>query len=275
MLHYVLVVEFDVLMGYAVTGMIVAVILARAPRAQRIWLWSQGVVHVVLLAALVAGVAVSGESTARDVGSVTLYTDGSWWQQVLFRLENPGLLRAEPLLILPLSIVLFLLGAKLFRAGLFEPHGTRIRRTLLVVGAVALAFDLAASTVGTTATFLLTRYGTAPLVALGLLGAVAMLVERRRQPGFTQRRLTEIGRMALSCYVLQNVVASALCYGWGLGLASTLWPVRPWGTLALFAVLCAVVGAAAHLWLRFFDKGPLEALWARMYALPRRKRPAR
>lgn len=269
-LHYVLVVEFDVLMGYAVTGMIVAVILARTPRAQRFWLWSQGAVHVLLLTVLAASLTVAGEAT-RSVGSVTLYTEGSWWQQVLFRLENPGLLRAEPLLILPLSIVLFLLGAKLFRAGLFEPHGARIRRTLLVIGAVALPIDLAVSTVGSTATFLLTRYGTAPLVALGLLGAVAMLVERRRRPGFAQRRLAEIGRMALSCYVLQNIVASALCYGWGLGLASRLWPVQPWGTLALFAVLCTVVAAAAHLWLRFFDKGPLEALWARLYALPWRR----
>lgn len=118
---------------------------------------------------------------------------------------------------------------------------------------------------------LLARYGTAPLVALGLLGAVAMLVERGRAPGFCQRRLADIGRMALSCYVAQNIVASALCYGWGLGLAPALWGARPWGTLALFAAVCTFVALFAHLWQRRFHQGPLERLWSWAYALPGKK----
>jgi uncharacterized protein len=38
LLHYLLVVEFDILMGYAVTGAVVAAVLATSPRSQRIWL---------------------------------------------------------------------------------------------------------------------------------------------------------------------------------------------------------------------------------------------
>ena len=36
LLHYLLVVEFDILMGYAVTGAVVAAVLATSPRSQRI-----------------------------------------------------------------------------------------------------------------------------------------------------------------------------------------------------------------------------------------------
>lgn len=170
-LHYLLVVEFDVLMGYAVTGMVVAFLLATTPRAQRVWMWVQGSLHLVVLTLITAGAAFAGK-TARDPDSIGLYTEGSWWQQVMFRLENPGLLRAEALIILPPSITLFLIGAHLFRGGLFDERGRRLRRVLITLGAVALPVDLAIGSLGEQWGMLLTRYGTAPLVALGLLGAV-------------------------------------------------------------------------------------------------------
>ena len=61
------------------------------------------------------------------------------------------------------------------------------------------------------------RYGTAPVVALGLLAAITELVLRRPTDGFARRRLEQIGRMALSCYIAQNLLASVICYGWGSG----------------------------------------------------------
>lgn len=273
--HYVLVVEFDVLTGYAITGMVVAFLLVTSPRAQRAWMWALGSIHVVLIGLLTLALSYVGGGERTDLATFTLYTEGSWWQQVMFRLENPGLLRFEPVLIMAMSITLFLLGSALFRAGLFEERGRRLRRVLLLVGAVALPVDLAVGLALGQPGFFLSRYGTAPFVALGLLGAVAMAVERRSEPGFVSRRLTDIGRVALSSYVLQNLVASFLCYGWGLGLAARLWPARPWPTLLVFAIVCTVVATFAHLWLRRFDKGPLEALWAWAYARPWRRKDAR
>jgi uncharacterized protein len=110
------------------------------------------------------------------------------------------------------------------------------------------------------------RYGTAPLVALGLLALGAELVERRPQGGAVRRRLAEVGRTALSCYMLQNLLASALCYGWGLGLAARWGEHRVPGTVALYVVVSAAVVLAAHLWLRRFERGPVEALLHRGYA---------
>ena len=72
--------------------------------------------------------------------------------------------------------------------------------------------------------------------------------------------------MALSSYVLRNVVASTLCYGWGLGLASRLAPAtRVPATVALDALVAAVVVASAHLWLRRSTRGPVESLWHSSY----------
>lgn len=265
-LHYVLVVEFDVLMGYAVTGFVVAYLLATSQRAQRAWLVVAAAVHVVLLSGLVTLLALFPQPPASGPVEPNPYADGSWWGLVGFRLDNPVLFRAEPVFILALSVALFLLGAHLLRAGVFADEGTRLRRRLMVLGAVAAPVDLALNVLGGDAGIVAARYGTAPLVSLGLLAGITALVRARPGPGWLSRRLTEVGRTALSCYVAQNVLASALCYGWGLGLAQRLdGAVRVPVTVGVWALVAATVTAGAHLWLRRFERGPLEAVWAASY----------
>jgi uncharacterized protein len=270
--HYLLVVEFDVLMGYAVTGAVVAYLLATSERAQRTWMVAAAGVHVLLLGLGTAALTAAPAPPAPGVIGPNPYADGSWWDLVLLRVDNAVLFRIEPVFIQALSVALFLLGARLLRAGAFGPDGVALRRRLLVVGAVALPVDLALGVFGGTAGIVLARYGTAPLVALGLLALVVEVVGRRERLGALGRRLAEVGRMALSGYVLQNVVASALCYGWGLGLASRLDPaLRVPATVALYLAIVAVVVTFAHLWLRRFARGPVEWLWNSSYrALTRR-----
>jgi uncharacterized protein len=265
-LHYLLVVEFDVLMGYAVTGAVVAYLLATSERAQRTWMVAAAGVHVLLLGLATAALTASSTPPAPGVIEPNPYADGSWWDLVLLRVDNAVLFRLEPVFIQALSVALFLLGARLFQAGALAAEGAALRRRLLVVGAVALPVDLALGVSGGTAGLVLTRYGTAPLVALGLLALVVEVVGRRERLGAMGRRLAEVGRMALSSYVLQNVVASALCYGWGLGLASRLDPaVRVPATVVLYLAVVAVVVAFAHLWSRRFARGPVEWLWNSSY----------
>ena len=58
----------------------------------------------------------------------------------------------------------------------------------------------------------------------------------------------------------------------GLGLAQRLDPaVRVPATVGVWVVVAATVALAAHVWLRRFERGPLEAVWAASYrALARR-----
>jgi len=91
---------------------------------------------------------------------------------------------------------------------------------------------------------------------------VTSIVIARRKAGFLRRPMIEVGRMALTCYVLQNLVASALCYGWGLGLAARFAPAeRVPGTVALYLVVAVVITTTATGWLRRFERGPLELAW--------------
>ncbi|BEK96227.1 hypothetical protein NSK11_contig00088-0014 [Nocardia seriolae] len=266
LVNFFFVAEFDVLMGYALTRLVVAIILATSPKAQRRWLIVAAGIHLAMLSLIVLAIAFgpSGDSGGRTTLDPNPYADGSFWDLVVFRWEHVLLFRLEPIFIFPMSIALFLLGARLFRAGIFQPEGARIRKRLMVIGfAVGAPIDLLLGMFGGDL-ILPARYGTAPLVSLGLLALVAEIYAHRPGPGWVGRRLGEVGRMALSCYILQNLVAGFLCYGWGLGLAGLVSAdARVPFTAGIYVLVCALMLRFAHCWLRRFERGPVEWLWNR------------
>lgn len=70
--------------------------------------------------------------------------------------------------------------------------------------------------------------------------------------------LAPAGKMALTNYLMQSLIASLVFYGYGLGF----W--QQWGRvqLALF-VVSVFIGQVifSHLWLGYFRYGPMEWLW--------------
>jgi uncharacterized protein len=76
------------------------------------------------------------------------------------------------------------------------------------------------------------------------------------------------GRMALTNYVMQSVLGTAVFFGIGLGWIGHLAPVQFVGLgLALFGGQIVI----SALWLRLFGQGPLEALWRRLTYAARTK----
>ncbi|WP_398780129.1 DUF418 domain-containing protein [Streptomyces sp. NBRC 110611] len=283
--HFVLVFAWDVLMGYAVVAMLVAWLLTRSARAQRATWITMGVLHLTATTLMtVAVVLTSGDESGgsgggqggadADAGAVTLYAEGSYAQQILFRLSHAAVLRMEPVISFALLVFLFLLGVRLFRAGAFQDDaaGRRIRRRLagwgLGIGLPLNAFTL----LWGSGFFLLERYLAAPVLAIGYLGLIGMAMDRLRRPdpqpstltSAVTVALTSVGRTALSCYVLQNVLAMLACYGLGLGLASHWADRGPWWVMGLWATICLVLVTGASLWLRRFEHGPLETLQKRL-----------
>lgn len=95
-----------------------------------------------------------------------------------------------------------------------------------------------------------------PAVALGWAGVVVLL---GRRPGATRalRWLGPMGRMSLTAYLSQSLVASFVFNGYGLGLGDR---VGIGGALVLAVAFWAVQVALAQLWSLRFTMGPLEAL---------------
>jgi uncharacterized protein len=277
LLHFVLIFEFDVLMGYAVTSMIVAYLIGRSDRAIRAWMITVGTIHVAFIGLLTLGMALAPQNVSMggNVGRPGVFANGTWLEQVQDRLANWVPYRIEAIFIIPLGIVLFLGGAKLLRAGVFEatPVGAKLRNRLMLIG-LGVATPLSVLTsLGGSEWFLLERYVLAPFVALGVLGLVPTIVLRMRErPGVLRTGLTNVGRTALSCYVFQNLVASILCYGWGFGLAVRFDAYRPWWVVGAWAFVSALFMVGSSLWLRRFPRGPLECVWHWAYTKPQRRR---
>ncbi|MFF8383999.1 DUF418 domain-containing protein [Streptomyces kanasensis] len=277
--HFVLVFAWDVLMGYAVTALFTAWLLARSDRARRRAMgWAAGV-HLALMALLTAALAAAAPDGSGADGGVSqrvvdLYAHGGWGDQVVFRLQNALALRMEPVLTFGLLLFLFLLGVRLLRAGAFggDDAGRRIRGRMLRWGlGLGVPLNVACAAAGPD-WFLLGRYGAAPLVAVGYLGLIGAVVDRVRRPGPLTRGLTSLGRTALSGYVLQNVLCALVAYGFGLGLAERLdgaW--RPWWVMGLWACVSLLLLVASTLWLRRFAAGPLEGLQRRALSLAEKR----
>lgn len=332
LVNFVLIAEFDILMGYAFTGFVVATIIASSPRTARIWAWVAGGVHtagiLLLSASLLLFPAAAGTP---DTGTppadwplwngVNPYRDSGFLELALFRLDNALTFRAEPVLTFALGVCLFLVGARLHAAGVFTARGARLRRRCMILGACAAPADVALGLVGTPAAVLTQRYLTATLVAVGLLALIGHLTAPRTteagpdaaagagaatgartsgadatgpvgsgSPAGTSAVATmvraerpaavripgahlfgAVGRMSLTCYVGQNLVAGALFYGWGLDLAGRFPDQRLFLSVSGFALVLAIVVTFIVTWQRWVTgparRGPLE--WLSHAALER------
>jgi uncharacterized membrane protein YeiB len=71
-------------------------------------------------------------------------------------------------------------------------------------------------------------------------------------------RLSAVGRMALSCYILETLISTFVFYGHGLGLFGTVDRLQQ---MLFTAGAWVVLLIAAPLWLARFPYGPLEWLW--------------
>lgn len=90
-----------------------------------------------------------------------------------------------------------------------------------------------------------------PLVAAGWIAGVVRL------PETIQRLLQPSGRMSLTVYLLESVIAAVLFAGYGFGLVGKLSPLE---SLGVGFAIWAALSVFAHVWMCVFRFGPLE--WA-------------
>ncbi|MET0716981.1 MAG: DUF418 domain-containing protein [Pseudoxanthomonas sp.] len=97
-----------------------------------------------------------------------------------------------------------------------------------------------------------------PLLSLAYASVFALYWRKPRGNG---NLLVASGRMALSHYLSQSLVAVSLFYGIGLGwFGHTSYAANMLIALSIFLVLATL----CRSWLSFFPQGPMEALWRRL-----------
>lgn len=142
---------------------------------------------------------------------------------------------------------------KLLRWGLAGAAGATTVSVLARVGVIPVARLVLPAILG------LQAVEQVGLIALAL-AYVAIVVLLMQRPAWRRvlRILAPAGRMPLTTYVSQSLLCTFLFYGWGLGWAGS---VGTAGCVGLAVALFAVQVAACHVWLRWFQFGPLEWVW--------------
>lgn len=164
-------------------------------------------------------------------------------------------------------LAMFLIGAALMKLDFFAPERRRWHWWFALLGlgiglpgelALVWTYHVHDYTVGWAEVLVETTHGLSSLaLCLGYIGAITLLAGSpalRRVTGV----LACVGRLALSNYLLQTLVATTLMYWWGLGWFDTVPPSRQ---LGLVVIIYAIQLVLSVLWLRVFRIGPFEWLW--------------
>ncbi|WP_211263242.1 DUF418 domain-containing protein [Lysinibacillus contaminans] len=263
-IHFALVMEYDILMSYAVTALIVAFIVKAGDKAINRTLYIVGGFHtLMILLILVSALLGANVTLPSDDAIVSIYQNGTWFEQIHNRLTNFWFFRTEAIFIIPMNIFLFLMGVKLMRNGVFsqDENGRQARKKLFSIGlTIGVPLNLLIFIPGG-AFDLPVRYLFAPILSLGYIGILGKLVEYKKGD-WLWKRFGQVGKMSLSCYVLQNMMASFIFYGWGLGLGGKLNSIE---VIAIWVTLSLLQLFIAHICIKHFHVGPLE--WIRKHAV--------
>ena len=283
--HAVLLSEGDFLLLYALVGLLLLPL--RSTRPEILLRWAKWIlallaaVWLLMFGALALGrafpdgaeeIAASDrelEESFRSEGQATTaaYLDRAPVRVVAKRIENYGRNAWILLLLGPVVLAMFLLGVAAGRNGLLHRASEhqvllrRIRNWGLVIG-LPLALLCAAGldrlpTLSALVCLQLNSVLAGPLLALAYCASITRLWQRPHWQRWL-RPLAPLGRMALTNYLLQSLIANVLFYGYGLGLARRVSP-----SLALLIVLAILAGqlVISGWWLRRYRFGPVEWLW--------------
>lgn len=173
---------------------------------------------------------------------------------------------------IPLNLAAIVLGMALWRNGLLQRAWPlfRLQRLAALCALAALPVLFALAWWVATSGYPGVLAGAASLVLSApfdmMLGVAyaALAMALFASGGRVTRALAAVGQMSLSNYILSSLIFSALYATWGLGLFGT---VSRATAIASIALPVAIMLLWSPMWLRRFDKGPLEWLWRNLARL--------
>jgi uncharacterized protein len=279
----------DILVLYSLLGVVLLVFFRhRRPRALLVWVSIFLLVPLLLYGALVGLLTVgraSPESAAQIDASLTqameeyrvladqanrVYSSGTWAEIQAQRTQDVLFLWSTMPFFAPTVFAMFLLGVYAHRRGVFQdvsahlPFVGRVFLGGLVLGlsgsvGYVLTAESASRAVPTFDTLLMTAAFGLGGPALAMAYAAGLILLLHHKPAW-RRRLAPLGaagRMALTNYLLQSILATGVLYSYGLGL----YGIGPAAALLLAVAIYVVNVLLSVWWLRHFQFGPAEWLW--------------
>ncbi len=287
-LHVVLLWYGDILVFYALFGFLM--ILFRKKSNKSLLIWAISILMIpVLLTLLLVGLfslaltvpEVAGEMTAgfneaiREMNllmerAIDVYSTGSFGEIVRMRLNEYSNILGGIVFFFPNVLAMFLVGLVLARKKVFENPGAHrlfFRRLFLYSLPVALAGNWLLAHFSQDSSYIYFDWSLfwvilgmafgGPAMSFIYMAGIAYLYHH----GFFKKvfsALAKTGRMALTNYLMQSVIATTLFFSYGFGLYGQ---VNIWQGMLLTVAIFLVQVVWSQYWLRHFRFGPIEWLW--------------
>jgi uncharacterized protein len=277
----------DILILYAVLGAALLLWRQARPRTLLIWVFLFLLVPLLVNAALLGlvamGQAAAGEEAMAQAFAEQLrayrtlaaaadhvYATGSYGEVTAQRAQDMNLVFfALPFMAFNV-LAMMLLGLYAGKRRIFEdipehlPLIRRVWRWSLVAGVAGnflyVYFGATATRIPPSPAYLLSLAGQtfgAPALALFYMTSLTLLAERVNwRPRLAP--LSDVGRMALTNYLLQSIICTTIFYGYGLARYGQ--PGAAAGS-ALAVTIYLLQVLFSRWWLHHFRYGPMEWLW--------------
>lgn len=287
--HATLIWVGDILVLYAVLGTILLLFFRRrAPRTLLIWAGIMLVASTLIVGGL-SGLALLAQLTPESAAETNrvlaetqaelreaaaqaqeAYATGSFAEVTAQRLRDLNQAYSLVIFLGFNAFAMFLLGLYAGRRGIFRDiaaHVPLFRKILwwgLPIGlgsqVVFVVLSEGSNQLDPTMRSLVAgvmQFAGAPVLALCYIAALTLLVQ---QPSWLARLrpLSAVGRMALTNYLLQSLVATTIFYSYGFGLFGQVGPAP--GLLLTIVIFVAQIPFSVW-WMGRFQFGPVEWLW--------------
>ncbi len=286
LVHGLLVWPGDILAAYAICGLIAVRLRQRQPlelvfiavllyaAAMILWILISVFLVFIVPSEVAQTLAIrywgpSSEMIAREITRLTSEWFAYTGERMLNALGAQLWMLASDRIFRMLGMML--LGMALFRIGFLSGEWKlRSYRRVLVVGLlvgvpvslVGVWFNQATGWDFRYSMFLgrIANHWASVAVALAWI-SLAIIIFRKRLAAPACAALAAVGRLAMTNYIMQSLIATAIFYGFGLGLFGMF------GYLELFGIALGIWAfqiVFSLLWRRYIGQGPLERLWRRL-----------
>ncbi|MDC8829989.1 DUF418 domain-containing protein [Alteromonas gilva] len=274
----------DILVTYAIAGVLIYPCRFWSIRRLCVWGFALQVIYTLLMLLIYVAWGVMSVAEQQELASelappmallqqeIAAYT-GSWWQQAVFRVSTTFDFHINVLWIIQLRICgIMMLGIALLKSGILQGQRSVVfyksnALTGILVGALVCGFGSGVLLVNgfiVPEAFTLYRqpnYWGALIMAWGYMCAINWLVKTTHTARWRcvmTNYLSAVGRLALTNYLLQTIICTAIFYGWGLGLFAQLDRVS---LSAVVIIIWLFQLGVSKWWLAHFTMGPAERVW--------------
>lgn len=271
LIHALLIWAGDILFTYAVMGFLL-ILFVRIPAK---WLVPIAAVLYIIPTGLLVGLFRLLERldpTAVDNSfvdlhkielSISAYAQGSFGEIFMQRFSDWLLIGVANTFLMGWFMILplIIMGAALSKWKVIE-RASEMKRRLVVIAVLMIASGILINLIpflyGASASNRFIQEAFGDIILAG--GYVALLLLLTQIPLFRTvfRPVAKAGRMSLTTYITQSIVATLIFYSYGFGLYGKVdLATGTWIALGVFFIQVVF----AELWLLKFQIGPLEWLW--------------